>query len=116
MIYKKRIAETEQYYKDILSKPFEFTKDETVNLDAEKLEFPATAEDKKEMWRKRAKYMTLERYSDLLQARDKEKNKDSIKSDAELEKQARERVLKILNRSFDRLKKGSTAMRPLMIT
>ncbi len=105
VIYKKRIAETEQYYKDILAKPFEFTKDETVNLDAEKLEFPATQEDKKEMWRKRVKYMTLERYSDLLQSRDKEKNKDSIKSDAELEKQARDRVLKILNRSFDRLKK-----------
>ncbi len=104
-IYKKRIVESEQMYKELLAMPFQFTKDEMVNLDPEQLQFPKTLEEKKEMWRKRVKYLTLERYADMLVAREKEKNKDSIKSDVQLEKEARERVGKVLGRSFDRLKK-----------
>jgi carboxyl-terminal processing protease len=51
--------------------------------------------------------MTLERYSDLLEQRDgyKEKKQDSlVKSDVELEKEARQKVMKIMERNFDRLK------------
>src|ERR1700694_1233508 len=34
-IYKKRLQETEAIYKDILSRPFDFTKDENINQDYE---------------------------------------------------------------------------------
>src|SRR4030095_15805862 len=37
---KKRIAEVELLYKDLLSKPFDFTKDETVDLDPDHADFP----------------------------------------------------------------------------
>lgn len=105
-IVKKRILETEQVYKDILSRPFEFNKDESVNLDSDALDFPKNESERKELWRKRLKYMVLDRYADLLEARDKNKGKDSVKvkTDAELEKEARDRVLKIMDRSFERLK------------
>ena len=106
-IYKKRILESEQYYKEYLSKPFDFTKDETVNFDPDNINYPATAEDKKEAWRKRMKFLVLERYVDLREIREKNKGKEGqvAKSDAEIEKEARERVQKIMDRSYDRLKK-----------
>ena len=105
-IYKKRILESEQYYKESLSKPFEFTKDESVNFDTDDLNYPATAEEKKEAWRKRMKFLVLERYADLRELREKNKGKEGqvAKTDADLEKEARERVLKIMDRSYDRLK------------
>jgi carboxyl-terminal processing protease len=105
-IYKKRLPETEEIYKEILSKPFDFTKDESANFNDEKLDFPKNEADRKEAWRKRLKFMTLERYYDLLEDREKNKGKENfvVKTDEQLEQEARDRVLKILNRNYDRLK------------
>jgi carboxyl-terminal processing protease len=107
LIYKKRILEAEQFYKEALAKPFDFTKDEVAHFDPDQLKYPATVEEKKEAWRKRIKFLVLERYADLLESREKNKGKagEPVKTDAELEKEARERVTRIMNRSFDRLKK-----------
>jgi carboxyl-terminal processing protease len=105
-IYKKRLAETEALYKDILSKPFDFTKDEYVNLDYDKVSFPKNEAERKEAWRKRLKYLVLERYSDLLDAQQTNKGKEGFvaKTNEQLEKEARERAVKIMDRYFDRLK------------
>ena len=105
-IYKKRLAEAEQIYKDILAKPFDFNKDETANLDFSKLDFPKNEAERKENWRKRLKYMVLERYSDLLDGQEKSKGKEGYvaKTNEQLEKEARERALKLMDRYFDRLK------------
>jgi carboxyl-terminal processing protease len=105
-IYKKRMLETETFYKEILSKPFDFTKDEIVNLNTDKIDFARTDAERKEAWRKRLKYLVLERYADLLEDREKNKGKEAfvVKSDEELEKDARERVLKIMNRTYERHK------------
>ncbi len=109
-IYKKRLLETETLYKELLATPFDFSKDETVNLNSDQLEFPKTEAERKDRWRKRLKYLVLERYVDNLDTREKEKGKEGYvaKTDAELEKEARERVLKIMNRSYDRLKNTFT--------
>ena len=64
-----------QIYKDILSKPFDFTKDEDVNQDYDKIDFPRNEAERREAWRKRLKYLTLERYSDLLDQQEANKNK-----------------------------------------
>lgn len=109
-IYKKRLLETESLYKELLAAPFDFTKDETVNLNGDQIDFPKTEAERKDRWRKRLKYLVLERYVDNLDTREKEKGKEGYvaKTDAELEKEARERVLKIMNRSYDRLKNTFT--------
>lgn len=106
-IYKKRILEAEQMYQEQLQQPFDFSVDETVSFDPEQRNFPTTVEEKKEAWRKRMKYLVLERYSDLMGERDKAKTAatGAPRTDADYEKEARERVLKIMNRSFDRLKR-----------
>jgi carboxyl-terminal processing protease len=105
-IYKKRALETVQIYKDCLAKPFDFNKEEEVNFNPDQISYPANEQEKIEAWRKRMKYMVLERYSDLIETRNSSKGKDTAraKTDAELEKDARDRVLKIMNRAFDRLK------------
>jgi carboxyl-terminal processing protease len=105
-IYKKRLPETEAIYKELLSKPFDFTKEESANFNDEKLEYPKSEADRKEAWRKRLKYLTLERYYDLMEDREKNKGKENfvVKTDEQLEQEARDRVLKILNRNYDRLK------------
>lgn len=127
VIYKKRILEAEQMYRELLERPFDFSVDESVSFDPEQRNFPASLKEKKEFWRKRMKYLVLERYADLLSERDKAANTASaavkadnagsgaartvkadtgvVKTDAGLEKEARDRVLKIMNRSFDRLKR-----------
>ena len=79
----------------------------SVNFDVDKIDFPKSDAERREVWRKRLKYMVLERYSDNLDSRQRLKDtKDYVaKTDVELEKEAREKVLKIMNRSYDRLKK-----------
>src|SRR5437868_6857197 len=95
-VYLKRLGEASVLYKDILAKPFDFSKDESIQLDPEKVNFPATEAERKDNWRKRLKYLTLTRYVDL-QA-DQEKNKDKkdfvAKADSTLEREARDAVRK----------------------
>ncbi len=105
-IIKKRIPETEAIYKEILAQPFDFNKEETVNLNGDQRDYPKTEADRKEVWRKDLKFLTLERYADLLADRERNKGKEGFiaRSDEELEKEARNRVLKIMDRKYDRLK------------
>ena len=106
-IYDQRIKEVGDIYKAILATPFTFTKDEMTISDGEKLQYVSTKEGLTERWRKKMKLYTLERYVDLLDLR--EKNKDQkdfvIKTDAELEKDARAKVLKIMNETYQRIQK-----------
>jgi carboxyl-terminal processing protease len=105
-VVKKRVLEAELIYKEILSKPFDFTKDESANFDVDAIDFPKTEADRKESWRKRLKSMALVRYADLIEGREKNKGKDSfvVKTDVQLEKDARDRVTKIMDKTFERMK------------
>ncbi|MBI5371429.1 MAG: carboxy terminal-processing peptidase [Sphingobacteriales bacterium] len=103
-LFNARLEEASAMYKELLSTPFEFNTDEDVMLDADQLEFTANAAEQKDRWRKKLKFMTLERYADLLDIREKNKGKEGFvaKSDEELEKEARERVKRIMDRTFER--------------
>jgi len=105
-VFKKRMLEAEAIYIDILSKPFDFTTNEEANFDFDKASFPKNENERKEAWRKRLKYLTLERYSDMLDVRDANKNKKDFvsKSNEELEKDARAKALKTMDHFFERLK------------
>ncbi|HSK12977.1 MAG TPA: S41 family peptidase, partial [Phnomibacter sp.] len=109
-IYNERLEIVEGFYKEILEKPFDFSKEEKLQLDSDKRDYAANDAQLKEYWRKRLKYMALERYAEALDTR--EKNKDSanfeIKDDATLEKEARDRVRTIWDRNFNRIKRRLT--------
>ena len=106
-LYQQRLKESPAIYKGLLAKPFNFTVDEKVQMDADKTDYPADEAARKEVWRKRLKYYTLDRLVDLQSQRDKAGPKDSLrgKTDAQLEKEARGTVLKIMDRIYERQQK-----------
>lgn len=102
--FNTRMEEAALLYKEIMSVPFDFSVDEQVELDGSKLN-PATGEaERKERWRKKLKYLTLDRYVDLLDTREKNKGKEGfiVKSDEQLEEEARDKVRRLMDRTFDR--------------
>ncbi|MCC6759759.1 MAG: carboxy terminal-processing peptidase [Chitinophagaceae bacterium] len=109
-IFNKRLAESMGIYKSVLNKPFDFMVKESVQLDMEDAPFATNDAQRRENWRKRLKYMTLERYADALENREKNKGVKEfvVKEDSTLERESRERVLKIWDRTYDRLKNKFT--------
>ena len=108
-ILNKRYAEVEDFYRDLLKAPFDFTKDEKIETDPKKLKYPADSKAQKEEWRKLFKYQTLVRINDALLAQEKAiLKKDSVfeaKSLDVIEKESREKVEKSYLDFFKRLKK-----------
>ncbi len=109
-IYLKRLNEVSVLYKDILAKPFDFTKDEKVLMDGEKSNFAKNEAERLELWRKRLKYAVLGKYVDLQEER--EKNKDQkdfkVKPDSTLERESRDYARKQLERYFSTKKTRET--------
>lgn len=104
-VYLKRVNEITQLYQQILSKPFDFTVKENIQLDDDKVDWPANDAARTEQWRKRLKYLTLDQYTDLLQQRSRNMNDTAWnKTDAQLEQMARTKVKAVLDRSFNRQK------------
>ena len=104
VIFNKRMEEAALISKDIISKPFDYSVDETYNGDPEKIKFPVSDADKKESWRKSLKYQSLDRYVDMIETREKNKDRQDfkVKTNEELEKEAREKVSKAMERTFER--------------
>ncbi len=105
-VFLKRMPEAEKIYKEILSKPFDFTKDEMLVGDPEKRDFLSSDADRRDFWRKRLKYMVLDRYVDMMETQEKNKGKEGyvMKSNEQMEKDARDRVMRIMDRTFDNYK------------
>ena len=103
-IFNKRAVEATVIYKDLLARPFDFSVNETVINDPKRMNFPATEAERRDLWRKHLKYLVLQRFVDLQDARESNKGKEGfvVKTDAELEKEAREKVLASMNRTFER--------------
>ena len=104
VIFKKRMLESELIYKKILQTPFSFTKSEEAQLDGDQLEYPLSLSEREERWRQKLKYLTLERLAEGIELQKNTKNKTTPKSELELEKEAREKVEKIMSRTFERLR------------
>ena len=109
-VYAKRLLEYLANYKGILDKPFNFDTDETLIDDKAKMDFPATEKERMDTWRKRLKYQALVRYADLIAINEKSKGQKDYKSktNAEMEKEAREKVLQSTNRIAERLRNKFT--------
>ncbi|WP_370226569.1 carboxy terminal-processing peptidase [Mesoflavibacter sp.] len=100
----KRQEEAKAYYKEILEKPFDFSKDEEYNADYENLEYSKNKKQLKERWRQQLKFNTLSNYETLIEQQEndeaKEDNTEAPKSLTELEEEARNETLKALENYF----------------
>lgn len=104
-LFKKRVTEAHEIYKSVIDKPVDFSVDETVTLDPKKINFPSNDKERNESWRKRIKFMILDRYTDLIEQRENNKGKEGFveKSDEELQKDATARVKKVMDKYFERI-------------
>ena len=100
----KRIEEAKILYKEALAEPFDYTQDETFNTDYDMVSYVKNKREMKELWRKEMKFSTLSNYDDLYTEEKQSKEKDStyvMKSDQEIEKEAREATLKYMDIYFN---------------
>lgn len=108
-LINRRIEEKETWYKEILSKPFDYTQDEEYETDGEKIKFATTETQLRAEWEKYLKYQALYRINEMLD--DQEKIKAAKDTTAKvlpfdsLEVSARKKVLKFSDDYFKRLKK-----------
>lgn len=109
-VYLKRQNEVSQLYKDYLVKPFDFSKEEELEKDAEKISYAKTIAERNDRWRKQLKFMVLDKYVAALDDREKNKGKKDfvIKADSTLEREAREQVRKQFDRYFTTKKNRET--------
>lgn len=114
-IATQRVADDKQYYTEILSKPFDFTIKESVELDPKKVEYAKDKDAMKESWRKYLKYQVMVRFVDMKKEQEKaiaDKKPDAVvKADTTLEREARMKVKKTEDDIFDRLSKVDRADR-----
>jgi carboxyl-terminal processing protease len=105
-----RVARAEKWYKEILSKPFNFTSDEFLEYDEENPEYLNTEAELKSFWTKNIKRQVLERYYSKVNKQEKAlERKDTtlkvVKSNDSLEAEARQEELKSHNEWFSSIKK-----------
>ncbi|WP_231402671.1 carboxy terminal-processing peptidase [Hymenobacter guriensis] len=103
-LIEQRTREAQTLYRDILSKPFDFTVEESVETDSDKLTFPVDKAAQREQWRKYLKYETMLRMSEMMDAQTKKDPKattpEPVRTPAEMEAEARKRVLKNYDDKF----------------
>lgn len=102
-----RVEEAKTYYTEILAAPFDFSNEEYIQLDAEKLSYAKDKKALKEEWRKSLKYQTLSRVVEMMNNQEKAREKSDtvkLKSREELEVEARKKILKNNDDYFKRLK------------
>ncbi len=104
----QRVLQVQDFAREILSRPFDFSLDEQIELDADKREAIQDLAQLRAWWRKWLKYLTLTQYINLQKAVAPGKNgpaKPDGEFSPELEAKARQTVVKSVERLFGRLLK-----------
>ena len=61
----KRIEEAKEIYKEVLSQPFDYSKDEVFDLDYDNVGFVKNKKEMIDRWRMQLKYSTISNYDDI---------------------------------------------------
>ena len=102
--FDKRIKEAQEYYPEILAKPFDYDLSEEINVDYENLPYADSKKELKERWRKQLKFTTLSTYYDNIEDNlFKIENEEGYtpKTKAEMEAAARETTLNSFTDNFN---------------
>lgn len=110
-LLNQRITDVKKITQEILEEPLDFSVQETLELDAEKRDYPKNQHELRELWRKIVKHQVLLAYYDEWK---NQKTEDPSLSAAEssvpeekLLKEAIEKVKKNLTATFDRMLEGT---------
>ncbi|WP_353779218.1 carboxy terminal-processing peptidase [Winogradskyella sp. 3972H.M.0a.05] len=113
----ERIEESKKIYREILEDPFDFTLNESFSTDYESLPYAKNKKQMKERWRKQLKFSTIANFDDAVNQQDlasasdipegafsatndKVDGKQEMKTDKELEAEAREATLRSLDELY----------------
>lgn len=110
-VYNKRISYIESIYEGLLAKPFDYTKSEVYQSDAEKSVYCKSLTDLKDRWRKMLKYQVALRYIDIIEMDNPDSTKnlsaeDYLKGgkiDSKIEAEAREKIANRYKNYFRRI-------------
>ncbi len=106
--YLLRTDEISKIYKEVLSKPFDFNKNESLQTDGDKRNYPSSPEERYDYSRKRIKYLVLGRFVDLQDERERNKKDSVYKADSTLKREAINIVSRQMDRYFKTLKNHNT--------
>ena len=101
--YTKRMLESEKIFNDILSKPFDFNKDEVCECDFEELDYVKTKNQLFDRWRKLLKIYVIENYHNEIEddlRKSKEDTDFSIRSPNLIEKKTRETLKETMQQNY----------------
>jgi carboxyl-terminal processing protease len=104
--FTKKIKNAKSYYAELLSQPFHFDKNETIDIDYDKVPFAKNENQLIDYWRKQLKLNVLSRVQNKIEKQDNKIKKDSKtkkKSFDSLEKEARAEVLKNMDELYLRI-------------
>ena len=127
-IYERRAKEIKAIFESIIDKPFDFTTDDSLIVDTDKMSYASNEAERVKRWNQAIKYKVLDRYVSLIEDREKHakakaiadtsKIKDTVKdnfivkTDLELEADARATIKKnyikrfsLLEKTFDKEKR-----------
>lgn len=104
-LFTANVERSSKWYTEILSQPMDFTVDEELETDEEKLEWAKNDEALRDRWRKVLKYEVLFRIYDEMESEDSTAVAAEGKSFDEIEAKARKVVLERYEEWFERMKK-----------
>ncbi len=106
--FELRFQESKSYYKEQLLLPFDFDKEETIDVDYETLEFAKNQKELLDYWRKQLKLNTLSKLQNLSIQENDKKEEDSTyvkKPFVTLEEEARGKTREYLDELCKRIEK-----------
>ena len=104
--FTKKIKNAKSYYAELLAQPFRFNKNETIDIDYDKVPFAKNEIQLIDYWRKQLKLNVLSRVQNKIEKQDakvKKNPKTKKKSFNDLEKEARAEVLKNMDELYLRI-------------
>ena len=104
--FTKKIKNAKSYYGELLAQPFRFNKNETIDIDYDKVPFAKNENQLIDYWRKQLKLNVLSRVQNKIEKQDAKIKKDpktEKKSFNDLEKEARAEVLKNMDELYLRI-------------
>ncbi len=102
--FNQRMENVKGFYSDLLDLPFDYSKNESINVDYDNLEYATSEKEIKDRWRQQLKFSTISSYYDLI-----EENKTNAeteegyvsKSNKKLEEKSRINSKNSLKEYFD---------------
>ncbi|HZW63069.1 MAG TPA: carboxy terminal-processing peptidase [Flavobacteriaceae bacterium] len=95
----QRIEESKLLYQSVLAIPFDFSREEEINVDYENVDYVTNSKEMRERWRKQLKYATIGSYYDLIS--ENQDDTASAETLAKLEEEARMETKRSVDMYFD---------------